>query len=108
MVLCFIQSSRETRDQAMGIAARAKAHRAKTLVREDAVAPPDESCTAKSWRHFEVLLVRARFSCALALSTESLTFFVFSRHLHRGSWPQYLAHLVGKAFNDGVHVSSDP
>jgi len=41
----------------MGIASRVQAHRAKTLAREDAVAPPDEPCMAKSWRYFEVLLV---------------------------------------------------
>lgn len=45
----------------MGIAEKVKARQAKTYAKEDAVAPPDESCMAKIWRYFEVLLVRASF-----------------------------------------------
>ncbi|EJK66953.1 hypothetical protein THAOC_12071 [Thalassiosira oceanica] len=41
----------------MGIAEKVKARQAKTYAKEDAVAPPDESCMAKIWRYFEVLLV---------------------------------------------------
>lgn len=41
----------------MGIAEKVKARKAKKLAKEDAVAPPDESCMAKIWRYFGVILV---------------------------------------------------
>lgn len=73
----------------MGIAEKVKARQAKTYAKEDAVAPPDESCMAKIWRYFEVLLVRASFVMDLRRGglAQNCKLASTSRASPTGSWP---------------------